>query len=383
MAAEPFTTDFKVYLMDLAAAAGGVADIADDDILDLALPQEVAARAGLAEFFTVALSRDAADETQGAEYVTYGSAILDSLVEMGLDTGRALRLHAALTSASMRVPPNLMQWIDSSIGFEKCRRPSMESTAIELHQQVVFTFVVSYVSDEKFTDDIMIAVDRHTLGDDTDLLDSQVNVYFADAGAGRVDAADNADAASAADAQTLAHPRPLLHPHSEVAAVAAGILEESALPQHMGYQRQAALYCRQELSKLLRYYHETIGQLKSREESTTDADRRRRLAAKIQATLAEKERRSVDLIERYRVHATARLDSAAVRIMPKVRARLQVQHMRETLHQDVFYNLASSSIEPIACPICHRRSAVMYPANTMAKPPENLETDFVCPRHVD
>ncbi|MEA4884015.1 MAG: hypothetical protein VB144_10260 [Clostridia bacterium] len=376
MAAEPVTTDLKAYLIDLAAAAGGVADAVDDDVLDLALPEGAATRAGLPEFFTVALSRDAADETQGAEYVTYGSAILDKLVGMGLDTGRALRLRAALPPTSMRVPPNLMQWIQDSVVFEKCRRPALESTAVEHHQQVVFNFVLSYVSDEKLTDDVMIAVDRHTLGDDTGLLDGQTKVYFADAGTGR---ADNADAA---DSQELSCPQVIVHPYSEAATVAEGILAESALPQYISYQRQAALYCRQELAKLLRYYHETIEQLKSREETTTDGDRRERLAAKIQATLAEKERRSMDLIERYHVYASARLDSAAVRIMPKVRARLQVQHMRETLHQDVFYNLASSSVEPIACPICHARSAVVFPASAMADAPEHLEGQFVCPKHV-
>ncbi|MGI6132548.1 MAG: hypothetical protein ACOYES_11860, partial [Bacillota bacterium] len=365
MAAEP-ATDLKTYLEDLAVAVGGAIDAVEDDVLDLALPEEVSAPAGLPDFFRVALSRDAADETDGAEYVTYGSAILDKLMGIGLDTGRALRLRATLPTASMRVPPNLMQWIERSVGFQKCRRPSMESAVVELHQQVVFTFVVSYVSDEKFTDDLMVAVDRHTLGDDTDLLDDQINVYFTDAGTD-LDDHDN--------------PQALIHPYTEVAARAAAILAERALPQYVAYQRQAALYCRQELSKLLRYYHETAEQLRSREEAAADEDRRGRLAAKIQATLAEKEHRSVDLIERYRVYASARLDSAAVRIMPKVRARLQVQHMRETLHQDVFYNLASGSVEPIACPICHARSATMYPTASMAEPPTDLKADFVCPRH--
>jgi len=365
MAAEP-ANDLKTYLEDLAAAVGGAIDAVEDDLLDLALPEEVSAPAGLPEFFRVALSRDAADETDGAEYVTYGSAILDKLVGIGLDTGRALRLSATLPTASMRVPPNLMQWIERSIGFQKCRRPSMESAAVELHQQAVFTFVVSYVSDEKLTDNLMVAVDRHTLGDDTDLLDDQANVYFADAGTSPGD--DN--------------PHPLVHPYSAVAARASAILAERALPQYLSYQRQAALYCRQELSKLLRYYYETAEQLESREKAATDADRRARLAAKIQATLAEKEHRSADLIERYRVYASARLDSAAVRIMPKVRARLQVQHMRETLHQDVFYNLASSSVEPVTCPICRRRSTMMYPTASMAEPPTDFRADFVCPRHI-
>jgi len=366
MAAEP-ANDLKTYLEDLAAAVGGAIDAVEDDLLDLALPEEVWAPAGLPEFFRVALSRDAADETDGAEYVTYGSAILDKLMGIGLDTGRALRLRATLPTASMRVPPNLMQWIERSVGFQKCRRPSMESAVVELHQQAVFTFVVSYVSDERFTDDLMVAVDRHTLGDDTDLLDDQANVYFADAGT-------NPD-----DDSNL---QPLVHPYSDVATRAAAMLVERALPQYLSYQRQAALYCRQELSKLLRYYHETAAQLRSREKAATDAHRRERLAAKIQATLAEKEHRSADLIERYRVYASARLDSAAVRIMPKVRARLQVQHMRETLHQDIFYNLASSSVEPVTCPICRRRSTMMYPTASMAEPPTDFRADFVCPRHI-
>ena len=179
------------------------------------------------------------------------------------------------------------------------------------------------------------------------------------------------------------NPQALIHPYTEVAARAAAILAERALPQYVAYQRQAALYCRQELSKLLRYYHETAEQLRSREEAAADEDRRGRLAAKIQATLAEKEHRSVDLIERYRVYASARLDSAAVRIMPKVRARLQVQHMRENLHQDVFYNLASSSVEPIVCPICHARSATVNSHGIHGRTAHGSQSRSVCPRHVD
>lgn len=336
--------DLRAFVTDLVETAGGAIDVRDDVVMDLVLPSDLAEQASLPEFVTITLDYDMVREVPGSEFVTFGSPTLDKLIRVGLQVGRVVKVYAV--ASAIRVPPNLMDRIESQVSFVRARRPSLRSTAIDLYEQVVFRFVVSYVSDEKFTDVATLGVDRHTLGDDTDLLPTMESAYFTD------------------DMQMSPKlPHASCHPYREVVRAAIERLPARIQPQFARYQEQVSAFCRQELAKLLRYYHGTLEDLAARERNAQDPDRKARIGARIQASRAECERRITDVVDKYKMVAEARLDSIMVRVMPKVKARLEVQHMDRFHFQDVYYNLATNSVEPMVCPRCHKRFFVGYPSS--------------------
>lgn len=112
-----------------------------------------------------------------------------------------------------------------------------------------------------------------------------------------------------------------------------------------------------------RFYDDSmLLSLTARAEGTEDAEKQERLRAKADAARAERERRIADVLGKYQVAAAARLDSVVLNVMPKVRAVVEVQHKERVYTQDVFYNLATNAVEPLACPRCGKRFTVAYPA---------------------
>ncbi len=338
--------DLRRFITDVVTTAGGIVDVKDEYLLHVALPAEVVEGFSLPEFGVLAFDYDAAKDAPAAEFVTFGSPVLDRFVALGLELGRVTREYAR--SSAVRVPPNLMGRIESRIGFNRSRRPVLRATSIEAYERAVFGFVVSYISDERFSESVAVAVDTTNLADDTDLLDESKGVTFSSEPQGFA-------------AGLTAKGRP----YSEVLQKALECLQARVRPRLATHQAEVRGFCEKELVTVLGFYERTLADLAAREEAAAaagDPDKKARIHSKIEASQVERQRRIADIVSKYRVRAEARLDSVTLQVMPKVRALLEVRHKDSIYTQPVFYNLATNSVEPLTCPRCGRRFFSAYPA---------------------
>lgn len=344
--------DLRRFVMDLVAASGGIVEAPEDGVLHVALPGETAKELGLPEFAVLVFDYDAAKETPEAEFVTFGSPVLDRLTSLGIDLGRVTRQYAVVPS--VRVPPNLMDRIEARIGFNRSRRPVLRTTSIEAYERAVFRFVVSYISDERFVEALMVAVDTTTLADDTDLLDEARAVYFSP------QPPDGAGDGVGEGLPPAAVRRPS---YGEVVRKAVAYLQARVRPRLAVYQAEVRGYCEKELTTVLGFYEKTMADLVARRDAATDdPDKKARIDAKIEACRLDRERRIADVVGKYKMTAQARLDSVTLQVMPRVKALLEVEHKDTIYTQAVYYNLATNMVEALACPRCGRRFFSAYPA---------------------
>ncbi|HHY46849.1 MAG TPA: hypothetical protein GX506_06055 [Firmicutes bacterium] len=336
--------DLRRFVTDLVITAGGIVEEPGDALVHVALPADTAGRFALPEFAALAFDYDVARETPGAEFVTFGSPILDRFVSLGSEIGRVTRRFAV--ASAIRVPPNLMDRIETRIGFNRSRRPVFKTATIEAYERAVFQFIVFYVSDERFSDSITIAIDTTTLADDTELLPESRTVFFG------------------SDAEALSGiPAAGKCPYDQVLETALKHLQAKVRPRLVTYQAEVSSFCQKELVKVLGFYEKTLADLAAREKAAAeDPEKRARIAAKIQAARMERQRRISDVVNKYRMTAEAKFDSVTLQVMPKVKAILEVRHKDSTYTQAVFYNLATNSVEPFTCPRCGRRFFSAYPA---------------------
>ncbi|HHV62435.1 MAG TPA: hypothetical protein GXX51_07350 [Firmicutes bacterium] len=338
--------ELQRFVIDVAAAAGGVTEVPSYALVHIALPADIAGRFSIPEFATLAFDYDVAKENPGAEFVTFGSPMLDRFIALGSEIGRVTREFAMVSG--IRVPPNLMDRIESKIGFNRCRRPALRATAIQACERAVFRFIVSYISDEKFSDSVTIAIDTATLADDTELLPESRTVFFS------------------GDPQVVSGvPAAERRAYGDILNAALAHLQERARPRLAMYQAEVSGFCQKELVKVLKFYEKTLADLAARGEAADaagDLEKKARIDAKIQACHLERQRRISDVVNKYRIAAEARLDSVTLQVMPKVKALLEVRHKDNTYTQEVFYNLATNSVEPLTCPRCGRRFFSAYPA---------------------
>lgn len=357
----------RKFVTDLVAAAGGIVETPEDDILHVALPGEVARKVSLPEFTVLAFGYDAAKETPEAEFVTFGSPVLDRLTSLGIELGRVTRQYAVVPS--VRVPPNLMDRIEAKIGFNRSKRPVLRTANIEVYERAVFRFVVSYISDERFVEALMVAVDTSTLADDTDLLDEARAVYFSPQPPHRTGDGNGVGVGVGVGAsvgegplRATADRRPSCD-YGEVVRKAVSYLQARVRPRLAVYQAEVRGYCEKELTTVLGFYEKTMADLVARRDSATDdPDKRARIDAKIEACRIDRERRIADVVGKYKMTAQARLDSVTLQVMPRVKALLEVEHKDTIYTQPVYYNLATNAVEPLACPRCGRRFFSAYPA---------------------
>ncbi len=344
--------DLRGFVTGLVAASGGIVEAPEDDVLHVALPGDIARKLSLPEFAVLAFDYDAARETPQAEFVTFGSPVLDRLTLLGIQLGRVTRQYAVVPS--VRVPPNLMDRIEARIGFNRSRRPVLRTTAIEVYERAVFRFVVSYISDERFVEGLVLAVDTTTLADDTDLLDEAGAVYFSP------QPPYGAEDGVREGSPPAGVRRP---PYGEVVRKAVAYLQARARQRLAAYQAEVRGYCEKELATVLGFYEKTMADLVIRRDAATDdPEKKARIEAKIDACRLDRERRISDVVGKYRMTAQARLDSAILQVMPRVRALLEVEHKDSIYTRLVFYNLATNAVEPLACPRCGRRFFSAYPA---------------------
>lgn len=337
--------DLQRFAVAVIEALDGVADAREYGLLDVVLSQEVSRRAGVPEFASLAFDSDIAKDTPGAEFVTFGSHFLDKLIDLGMGVGQVVRRFAVVPG--LRIPPNLMERIESRVGFTKCRRPARKSASIEACESAWFRFMLTYTSDETFSDSITVAVDSCTLGDDTPFMPGMRRVFFADE--------------AALDPMI---PETAKHPYREIFDAAVALLETHSKPQFARYQSQVTRFCRDELAKVLTYFESVSKELSARLEAAQDPEKKARLQAKVEAARRERERRISDVLNKYKVSARARLDSVVLSVVPKVRAVLEVQHKDRFYTQEVFFNLATNEVEPPTCPRCHGRFTSGYPADS-------------------
>ncbi|MEW6228565.1 MAG: hypothetical protein AB1700_10870 [Bacillota bacterium] len=336
--------NLQEFVADLINIAGGVVEAPDNGLLHAALPADVANRFSLPEFAVLAFDYDVARETPEAEFVTFGSPVLDRFVSLGTEIGRLTREFAMVSAA--RVPPNLMDRIESKIGFNRSRRPVLKTAIVQAYERAVFRFIVSYICDERFSDSVTIAVDTATLADDTDILAESEAVFFG------------------SDSEALSGiPAAEKRPYEDVLDAALARLQERARSRLAVYQAEVSGFCQKELVKVLGFYERTLADLIAREKAAAeDSEKRARIRAKIEACQQERQRRISDVVNKFKMTAEARLDSVTLQVMPKVRALLEVEHKDSTYTQAVFYNLATNSVEPLTCPKCGRRFFSAYPA---------------------
>ena len=283
--------DLQKFILDLVTITGGIVEVPSYALVNVALPGDIASKFPLPEFATLAFDYDVAKETPGAEFVTFGSPALDKFISLGSEVGRVIREFAMVSA--IRVPQNLMDRIESKVGFNRCRRPALKTTTIQAYERVVFRFIVSYISDEKFSDSIAIAIDASTLADDTDLLNESKTVFWSDdpdmlfGSAGSRPMAqvahkggDGGEAPYVRDASGRARdpvspnsaakgniyiypgiPMAERRPYKEILDAALARLQEMAKAKLATYQVEVSGFCQKELVKVLGFYEKTLEDL--------------------------------------------------------------------------------------------------------------------------
>lgn len=282
----------------------------------------------------LAFDYEVARETPGSEFITFGSHLLDKVVELALSIGRVTECYIPV--GNLQPPANLEEEFANTIDFEKCRNPSLKEWYPLEYIYYRFNFRCIYQYDEKQEEIQPVLIDMHSGRQDAEVQDllSELEKIVA-----------------LEDKQHILPEAPVI-PVDEAYFRACMAVKTQVGKVIDRIEESQKPLMEKELAKVTRYYENTARDLQRRLSNTQDAKRVEHLKKQIEATEADKRLRQQDIKEKFAVKAGVSLDSIVIYHVPKIIAVFEIQQRNDIFPFEAVFNPVSRRLETPLCPSC-------------------------------
>ena len=335
-------SELRRFLVDGLPTLGALAELPRHDLVELLLPEDLAASLGTPGFLRLALTPETAKATAEATYLAYGSDLLDRLIALARSGEHVGRWYVTGLAQPVK---NLREELTRRIKFPNAwLNPSIQQDELQYHYAVAFWFRVVYLSHEKREALHSIALDLHT-GRRVNLpallletLDQEGNPTTAVAPFWTpATASAPLDLAAALtltqERAAVLLPRDLADTLSTASQRAARRLEEAQARLHVFYD---------DLSKTL----------ERRRQRAEDEERGAALAAKLEAVQAERQKKLAEAEEQHRLRVTLRLVAAALIARPMMTTQVYVENRFAKVALPIAWDPVAKDLSLPVCQVC-------------------------------
>ncbi|MEW6662062.1 MAG: hypothetical protein ACOY9Y_09150 [Bacillota bacterium] len=336
--------DLQRYFQDLFACSGAVSDTPGYALVEALLPPETAKDLEIPAHVVLAFDYEAAAEASGAEFVTFGSPLLDKALSLGKTFGKVAKKY--MVQENPKIPPGMMERIEKKIDLTEYRRHSLLTSSLIRCEHILFNFMVRFFSDEKQEARYSVFIDTVAGRDASYQIPWLSGIFCAESGESltAIPAGDHCGYARAYELAKASLPKAI-----------AKDLED--------FQKRMAGYLGGEVKRLQAYYRGTKEEIERRLVKVAPGDPKgKTLEQKLAAADVDFRARVDDLHKKYQVAVEAELDSITVYVVPKVRNRIMLQHRTHSPILEVYYNLAANQVELPYCPGCREPFATIHMA---------------------
>lgn len=330
----------ETFVAELLQGLGALVD-ERDGVLEAILPDAHRDVLGGGEFLRLAFDPYTA-ERAGAQHVSLGSALADELIALAGTLGGVTRWYINGLRWSQRRAIHLDQW---KAGFANARISYDDAEYPFACHYLLFNFQVSYLSDEKREEVRTVILDAGTLQPALKLEEGWQRMRLEPARAFHVTDVDRLP-----DAARLA----------AIYRRAVQLLQHQIAESVASYRRRASRHFEMESVRINTFYDDTREELRRRSDRTEEAERRKTLEQKMEASEAERERKLADVSAKHHLRVSLTLLNAAVITQPKVRGRVQVQNRYASAEASVVFDPLTGSLELPSCHVCHDGAAIIH-----------------------
>ncbi|SHI63595.1 hypothetical protein [Desulfofundulus thermosubterraneus] len=319
--------------------SGAIVEEAGFELVEVLLPEELSSRFAT-DHLQLAFDSEVARENPQAIFVTFGSPFLEELARLGAGYGRYTVLYCPDPGTGEK--RHLEHEIRHHLHFLRCRPPQVIHQWLEEHVFRGFYFRAVFRSFEKREELLKVVVDGYT---------GQIAFDF-EGWWSKVVAAGEPP-------YQLPFARHL--PPEKLYQNACREAEKQARELAASLQRQAAWRMERELARMADYYTQLSQETTKKMAAAGDETKKERLAKQLAAIEADRQRREKDILDRYAVEVDLHLDHLVDYRVPRLHARLELQHKDRCLTTTVLYNLQAHRLEPPLCPLCGQPATRLVP----------------------
>lgn len=329
------------FVLDFLNSLGAAVDRPSYAYLEALLPEEYAPHFGGDSHLRLAFHPEVAQE-EDAEFITFGSPILDSITDLILQEPKVTRRRVSVQSLSL--PENLKDRVGDRLTVMGGRPPMVEKTRLEDHWFLQFVFQVHLVSDEREELQEKVVVDL-VRGCPMSKITDRLEVAFFQ------------------QEVEEPHPIPSMISLQEAFALAREVCEKAALRHKDRFEKRLGRFREGELEKVRKFFRETEENLEERLKKLDAQEKHRKrketLREKLQANRQNRKRRIQDVKEKYACQVDITCDRLVAYILPRYRLTLLVQKGQQWHRLDLFYNPLLQRVERPVCPECRETTSLM------------------------
>lgn len=302
-------------------------------LAEVIVPDEYADIFDGRSFLKTAFDPEVAAENPDAEFVTYGSYLLDTItaltVEKGITTVRYIVVDRFETA---RIEEKLtrqfsMAGVTAIVPYE---------TYIRNFSYALFNFKIVYLTDEReeVFDSVLVNLNTNS---PAEKLEERINIV------------------STSDKCQIICPEVEVYPIDIAYRTACRMLRRRAETEFEDRQRENRLRLSEDLERINRYYddlREELWERLEKEKVKEDEDGAATILRKIEANDLDRKRRIAELEDKYRLRIEIKLNSAVVYFQPKVVHHLFLRYKRGETPMDIVWNPILKEFEPPICKLC-------------------------------
>ena len=313
-------------------SVGALVEFPEYDYAEVLLPDEFVDHFDGESYFGLSFDFDVARRHEGSEFVTYGGYFLDKVIELASQRGLVCRRHILDENVEGRTLP---QKIKGRIAFRNCRATFLANMPVIYHY-VLFSFKVSYISDEREDRIVKILVNLNTGHVDDKMLGAIGSVIFTD---------------SSHTNYTVEQ----MHAIDDAYQVATEALEERIQTTIHELSGKIAARLANEKKRIMEYYDQIDNELNLKRGKLVETGRKEGVESiddKLRLSEIERQRRLNEIEEKNALKVSIMLFSATLISQTKIRNRYKVKRGRTERDVYVVWNPILNDIDPQVCEIC-------------------------------
>jgi len=283
-------------------------------------------------YYKLAFDFDVARQHEEAEFVTYGSYFLDKVIDLASQRGLTCKRHIVDSDVELR---NLPQKIANRIIFRNCRVTFMTNSPV-IYNYLLFSFKVSYVSDEREDQIIKLLVNLNTGHVDIRMLEAVGSAFFTD---------------SSHTNYGIENMQSVEYAYG----VAIKTLEQQIQPKIREIRTKIEIRLAFEKNRIMEYYDQIDNELKSKLEKLNESKNKEGINAindKLRLSAIERQRRINEIEEKNALNAYITLFNSTLISQTKIRNKYNVKRGKTERDTYVVWNPVLKDVEPLVCDIC-------------------------------
>lgn len=337
------------FCQQIFTSYGALVEVQNDGLMEVVATDEIASNFATKSYLNFIFDRNLVTQYPDAEFISYGHPYLEKIIHLASQKGLITRwyLNGLKTTTGY-----LSEKVAHKVKFYDCKVKYLLDI-LERFSYCLFNFKISYLSDDKKEEIKTVLVDRFSAGVNRKLLDILNSLSL--------------DTKCEFRGMSEGEIRPLEEVYQSACHWVKNDIAASIEEMKKGILKRLS----KEIIRLENYYLENEAEIKQKlSKETLSHERRQKIKQKLKINALEKEKKILDLEEKYKLKVNIKLLNLALIYQPKIKCKLEIIGRGKSFYFNVFWNPVFKDIEEPFCMKCKT------PSYEMEFEPEG---ELICP----